>query len=137
MFKKKHHRGRSERKKILTALLRRHKMRQFKVWRDLEKDLDRWGFTDEFPEIGQLLIATLELKRSIYLSHRLGTEFLKKLSPRQREVARLCARGLKSKDIAGRTGMPLGTVGTHLGRARHKCDVHSNEEFSREIPLLS
>ena len=31
----------------------------------------------------------------------------------------------------------LRTVDTHLERARHKCGAHSNEEFTREVPLLN
>ena len=125
------------RKKLLLGILERHRTLQCKIWRELERNLERRGFTDEIPRIGQLLTADLELKRAIYVSHRLGDEFLKTLSPKQREVMRWCLRGLRRKAIAEHTGIRLRTVDTHLERARHKCGAHSNEEFTREVPLLN
>jgi two-component system, NarL family, nitrate/nitrite response regulator NarL len=44
----------------------------------------------------------------------LGDEWLKVLSPRQREIAVLVARGLSNKEVARGLGLSEGTVKIHL-----------------------
>ena len=44
----------------------------------------------------------------------LGDEWLKVLSPRQREIATLVARGLSNKEVARVLGLSEGTVKIHL-----------------------
>ena len=44
----------------------------------------------------------------------LGDEWLKVLSPRQREIATLVARGLSNKEVARELGLSDGTVKIHL-----------------------
>lgn len=50
------------------------------------------------------------------------------LSPREREILRLLARGLLYKEIAEQLDIGLGTVRTHIGRIYEKLHVHNRTE---------
>jgi DNA-binding CsgD family transcriptional regulator len=52
-----------------------------------------------------------------------GHELLEGLSPRERQIAELVARGLPDKDIARRLGISFTTVRTHLGHTFRKLGV--------------
>jgi DNA-binding NarL/FixJ family response regulator len=53
----------------------------------------------------------------------LGDEWSKVLSPREREVAVLVARGLSNKEVARQLGLREGTVKTHLHNIYRKLAV--------------
>ena len=53
----------------------------------------------------------------------LGDEWSKLLSPRQREVVVLVARGLSNKQVARLLGLRVGTVKIHLHNIYRKLDV--------------
>ena len=52
------------------------------------------------------------------------------LSRREREVARLVARGMGNREIAGRLGIAERTVEGHLERIRTKLGVHSRTRIA-------
>jgi DNA-binding CsgD family transcriptional regulator len=49
------------------------------------------------------------------------------LTPRERQIALLAARGLPSHDIAAKLHLSTRTVETHLGRAYHKLGVEGRQ----------
>ena len=53
------------------------------------------------------------------------------LTPREREVAELAAAGLRSAEIAGRLGLSVRTVDTHLGRVYRKLGIDGREDLRR------
>lgn len=55
---------------------------------------------------------------------------LKRLSPRQREVARLVCQGLQHKEIARELGISPRTVNEYLHGARGRLGVHSTVELA-------
>ena len=55
----------------------------------------------------------------------LGDEWSKVLSPREREVALLVARGLTNKEVARELGLCDGTVKIHLHRIFQKLGAKS------------
>ncbi len=54
------------------------------------------------------------------------------LSAKQYEIAILAARGLSSTEIAGKIGLRVNTVNTHLKAIYKKCKIHSRQEL-REL----
>jgi two-component system nitrate/nitrite response regulator NarL len=50
---------------------------------------------------------------------------IEKLTPREREVLRLLAEGLESKEIADRLKITVETERTHMVNILHKLNVHS------------
>lgn len=50
------------------------------------------------------------------------------LSPREAEILRLLARGDRSKEIAGKLGIGVGTVNTHIRHVYEKLHVRSRAE---------
>ena len=52
-----------------------------------------------------------------------------KLSPQQKRVLELLARGLRNSEIAAETGLSLPTVKSHVQATYRKLDVHSQHEL--------
>jgi DNA-binding NarL/FixJ family response regulator len=64
---------------------------------------------------------------------------LEKLTPREKEVLRLMAEGIASRDIASRLGISYTTVRTHIRSLGSKLGVHSKLEAivkARELALV-
>jgi two-component system, NarL family, nitrate/nitrite response regulator NarL len=64
---------------------------------------------------------------------------LEKLTPREKEVLRLMAEGIASRDIAGKLGISYTTVRTHIRSLGSKLGVHSKLEAivkARELALV-
>jgi len=63
------------------------------------------------------------------------------MTPRERQVATLVARGCRDRDIARLLGIGFGTVRTHLNRAMEKCGCANRAELaatlSRDAPSPS
>jgi len=57
------------------------------------------------------------------------------LTPREREIVKLAARGLPSKEIAGQLGLSRRTVDNHLQRAYEKLGVSSRAELAETVGL--
>jgi DNA-binding NarL/FixJ family response regulator len=53
---------------------------------------------------------------------------VRRLTPREREVALLVADGLKDPEISRRLGLTLSTVGTCIQRIQRRLDVASRAE---------
>ncbi len=53
---------------------------------------------------------------------------LAQLSPREREVLEMLARGLLQKEIAKQLGVSYWTIQTHIGRIYEKLHVHSRSQ---------
>jgi DNA-binding NarL/FixJ family response regulator len=60
-----------------------------------------------------------------------GTSALSALTAREREVLRLIADGLSTREIADRLQVSHKTVGTHRERIMHKLDLHSIAELTK------
>jgi DNA-binding CsgD family transcriptional regulator len=61
---------------------------------------------------------------------------LNKLTPREREVARLAAQGLSDADISSQLELSEQTVGVHLRRIFSKVDVRSRSELTSKLGTL-
>ena len=62
-----------------------------------------------------------------------------KLSPQQKRVLELLARGLRNAEIAAETGLSLPTVKSHVQATYRKLDVHAAPDAvlrARELGLL-
>ncbi|WP_127549825.1 helix-turn-helix transcriptional regulator [Actinoplanes sp. OR16] len=59
-----------------------------------------------------------------------GRDVLRALSPQQRTIVALAARGLRNQEIAAQLLVSPRTVGTHLSQAYHKLGVRSRRELS-------
>jgi DNA-binding NarL/FixJ family response regulator len=59
------------------------------------------------------------------------------LTPREREVARLVARGLSNKQVARELGLSSGTVKLHLHRTFQKLGVKGRSSLWGQEPMLS
>jgi len=65
---------------------------------------------------------------------------LESLTPREKEVLRLMAEGISSRDIAARLGISYTTVRTHIRSLGNKLAVHSKLEAivkARELGLIN
>jgi DNA-binding NarL/FixJ family response regulator len=58
---------------------------------------------------------------------------MQRLTPRQRQIVKLQARGLVQKEIADRLGIALSTVKTHLARSFLKTGSHSGPGLQGQI----
>jgi RNA polymerase sigma factor (sigma-70 family) len=79
-------------------------------------------------------IATLLSKR------RAIDRQLESLTPRERQVLRLVAEGLSSRNVAAELGISYTTVRTHIRSLGSKLGVHSKLEAivkARELGLIS
>jgi DNA-binding NarL/FixJ family response regulator len=64
---------------------------------------------------------------------------LESLTPREKEVLRLMAEGVSSRDIAGKLGISYTTVRTHIRSLGSKLGVHSKLQAivkARELALV-
>lgn len=64
---------------------------------------------------------------------RRPASILSKLSPREREVASLAARGFRNKEIAGKLGISLATVKDHIHHALAKTSLSSRTKLAASI----
>ena len=62
---------------------------------------------------------------------QLAVERLARLTPRQLEVLRLAAEGLRTRQIADRLGIAEKTAETHRSDLFYRLDVHSSVEAIR------
>jgi DNA-binding CsgD family transcriptional regulator len=82
--------------------------------------------------VRQELVLELELDGVRYTLHRTLSDQVEqraRLSPREREIVRLIARGLPNKTIAAVLDVSLWTVATHLRRIFAKLGVNSRAEM--------
>jgi DNA-binding CsgD family transcriptional regulator len=63
----------------------------------------------------------------------LATAETAELTPREREIALLAARGATSREIAGRLVLSVRTVDNHLQNAYRKLGVTSRQELPRVL----
>ena len=63
----------------------------------------------------------------------LESEQARRLSPRQREVLELLARGLRAREIASRLGLAEPTVRNHLREIRGRLGCHSQLEVVAKL----
>jgi DNA-binding NarL/FixJ family response regulator len=61
---------------------------------------------------------------------------LQRLTPREREVALLAARGLTNRQIAAELNLSVNTVSNHLKRVYAKLDVGSRAELGWRLQYL-
>jgi len=99
-----------------------------RIWRDRRRN----NFTAQDVQLLDLVrpAFTAALQRCRAAGHGGGTgpdvardDLLEGLSPRERQIAELVARGLSDKDIARRLGIAFTTVRTHLDHAFRKLGV--------------
>jgi DNA-binding CsgD family transcriptional regulator len=67
------------------------------------------------------------------VNHDAGLAPSNLLSPREREIAEMVARGLSNKGIARRLGISHWTVSTHLRRVFAKLDINGRVELCRLV----
>jgi len=63
-------------------------------------------------------------------------DLLKPLTPRERQVALLAARGLTNRQIATEVGLSIYTVSNHLKRVYVKLEVGSRTELAWRLQYL-
>ena len=63
-------------------------------------------------------------------------EILKLLTPRERQIALLAARGLTNRQIATEIGLSINTVSNHLKRVYAKIEVSSRTELAWRLQYL-
>jgi DNA-binding NarL/FixJ family response regulator len=61
----------------------------------------------------------------------MNTEPPRRLSPREREIAKLISQGLSNAAIAARLFLSVRTVEGHIYRGSIKCDATNRYEFAR------
>ncbi len=80
---------------------------------------------------GQKAIAPSYLQRALDLSLAPeATGPLEKLSPRERRIARLVARGMRNRDIGTELGIGEGTVKVYLHAMYQKLDIDNRTELA-------
>jgi DNA-binding NarL/FixJ family response regulator len=70
------------------------------------------------------------------LQHQYSESALNVLTPRERDVALLAARGLSNRQIAGELGLSINTVSNHLKRVYGKLNVHSRAELAWQLQYV-
>jgi DNA-binding NarL/FixJ family response regulator len=60
-----------------------------------------------------------------------GDDLIEPLTPREREVLQLIARGYRYKEIAGRLHLSIKTVEAHVSSVLRKLQLTSRHELSR------
>ena len=70
------------------------------------------------------------------VSGRASQDRIDRLTPREREVGQLVARGLTNKDIAAHLGMSINTVKVHRSRVMKKLDVTSLADLVRLVDRM-
>jgi DNA-binding CsgD family transcriptional regulator len=80
-------------------------------------------------EIGEVRCLLVARRRRTPVEIAGGTE----LSPREREVAQLVAKGYPNKTIAAVLGISSDTVATHLRRIFAKLDVHTRAAMAARV----
>ena len=83
------------------------------------------GIVDEIGAQGDEIIADLHVDGARYTLIRQPVARGTPLSPREREIARMVARGYTNKAIAAVLDISTWTVGTHIRRIFAKLEVHS------------
>jgi RNA polymerase sigma factor (sigma-70 family) len=58
------------------------------------------------------------------------------LTPRERDVALLAARGLSNRQIAGELGLSIHTVNNHLKRIYAKLEISSRTELAWRLQYM-
>lgn len=84
------------------------------------------------PDFGHREIEILDalepfLRRALLRTHRHAANGM---TPRERQVATLVARGCRDREIAHLLGIGFGTVRTHLNRAMEKCGCGNRAELA-------
>ncbi len=95
------------------------------------------GSTFLSPSISQILISDYVRRAE---SQESDGEILGLLTPREREVLQLIARGLSNRQIAERLHISVKTVETHRGNMMQKLDVHDRAgliKFAIDSGLIS
>jgi len=64
---------------------------------------------------------------------RMNREPAGDLTPRERQIATLVARGYRDRDIARMLGIGFGTVRTHLNKALDKCGCANRAELAAQL----
>jgi DNA-binding NarL/FixJ family response regulator len=115
------------------------------VWRALQLGADAYvlkqapsrELLDAFESVqrGERFIGSgISLDKLAELEHRsrtLSTDPLDRLTKREREIARLVAKGLKSEEIAERLSIGRRTVESHRSNLGHKLGVSNNIDLVR------
>jgi DNA-binding CsgD family transcriptional regulator len=136
MTRKKSDRS-SYRKPAILGILSDVQAKLERIFGDLERRLARSGALAEFPAEENLSVATLEFARSTYVVKRVPVAETRKLSPKQKEIARLILQGQPRKTIARRLSMSRHTVDSHIERMQAKLGVSSRARLIQRITLLS
>jgi two-component system response regulator NreC len=95
------------------------------------------GNTFLSPAISQILVSDYVRRAEAQESDE---EALEILTPREREVLQLIARGLNNRQIAERLHISIKTVETHRGNMMRKLDVHDRAglvKFATDSGLIS
>lgn len=96
------------------------KVFDLRVWRNRQRD-----------PFGQCEIDLLDtLAQHLGRAFQAGDEGLAILSPREREIGRLIARGCTDKEISDILGIGFSTVRTHVNRCFEKLDCSNRAELS-------
>ena len=85
--------------------------------------------------VATAVTASVELDVREHEVNRLK-ELVRKLSPRENDVARCIARGLRNKEIARELGIEETTVKMHRQNALIKLDARSSAELVRIFTIL-
>jgi DNA-binding NarL/FixJ family response regulator len=64
-------------------------------------------------------------------------DVLKSLTPRERQIALLAARGLTNRQIATEVGLSINTVSNHLKRVYPKLEVSSRTELAWRLQYVN
>ena len=86
-----------------------------------------------YPDQGlEVLVKALEAlaRGEVWAERRLVAEVLKKLTPREKEVATLAALGLTNEEIAKELGISVKTVKAHLSLVFQKLGVKRRSELA-------
>lgn len=67
---------------------------------------------------------------------QVAESILQRLTPRERDVALLAARGLRNRQIAAELGLSVNTISNHLKRVYAKLGVRSRAELSWRLQYL-
>ncbi|MFP3963083.1 response regulator transcription factor [Actinomadura fulvescens] len=86
------------------------------------------GQTIVAPQVAQRLVDWFRCRAPVRREERLGSA-LAGLTPRERQVLELVARGLSAAEVAAELVIGVTTVRTHLYRLRHKLNVRDRAQL--------